>query len=279
MSQPRRCRTPICLATAAAAAGSLGGGIAGVVGLALTFIGMAASPRPALLAYLIAYVFWLGLAIGAVVAGDGEPRQRRALERHRPPARRETAGATIAALHRALHPPAAGREAPLALGRAGRISRRSCSSSLEPQAAVPEPGLLHRPRRRVLRLLDRSSPGCCAPGRSRQDETPRCRLTAQRPLVVAAGAAALRAHLQLRLLRLADVAAAHLVLDASSALYIYAGAFVASLALLCLVMTGVRSSDVAVGGADLRRSPAQPRASCCSPSSPSGRTWRSPSTC
>jgi hypothetical protein len=44
----------------------LGGGVAGGVGLLLTFIGMAISPRPALLAYLVAYVFWLGLALGAV---------------------------------------------------------------------------------------------------------------------------------------------------------------------------------------------------------------------
>jgi hypothetical protein len=44
----------------------LGSAVAGGVGLALTFIGMAISPRPALLAYLIAFVYWLGLAIGAV---------------------------------------------------------------------------------------------------------------------------------------------------------------------------------------------------------------------
>jgi hypothetical protein len=44
----------------------LGSAVAGGVGLVLTFIGMAISPRPALLAYLIAFVYWLGLAIGAV---------------------------------------------------------------------------------------------------------------------------------------------------------------------------------------------------------------------
>jgi hypothetical protein len=44
----------------------LGSAVAGGVGLALTFIGMAISPRPALLAYLIAFVYWLGLAIGSV---------------------------------------------------------------------------------------------------------------------------------------------------------------------------------------------------------------------
>jgi hypothetical protein len=44
----------------------LGGAVAGAAGLLLTFLGMAISPRPALLAYLVAYVFWLGLAIGAV---------------------------------------------------------------------------------------------------------------------------------------------------------------------------------------------------------------------
>jgi hypothetical protein len=44
----------------------LGSAIAGVVGLVLTFMGALANPRAALLAYLIAYVFWLGLAVGAV---------------------------------------------------------------------------------------------------------------------------------------------------------------------------------------------------------------------
>lgn len=44
----------------------LGAAIAGAVGLVLTFIGMAVSPQRALLAYLIAYVFWLGMAIGGV---------------------------------------------------------------------------------------------------------------------------------------------------------------------------------------------------------------------
>jgi len=44
----------------------LGAAVAGIVGLALTFIGMAISPRSALLAYLVAYVFWLGMAIGGV---------------------------------------------------------------------------------------------------------------------------------------------------------------------------------------------------------------------
>ncbi len=44
----------------------MGAAIAGAVGLLLTFIGMAISPQRALLAYLVAYVYWLGLAIGAV---------------------------------------------------------------------------------------------------------------------------------------------------------------------------------------------------------------------
>jgi hypothetical protein len=44
----------------------LGAAVAGVAGLMLTFLGMALSPQKALLAYLIAYVYWLGLAIGAV---------------------------------------------------------------------------------------------------------------------------------------------------------------------------------------------------------------------
>ena len=44
----------------------MGSAVAGAAGLLLTFVGMAISPQPALLAYLIAFVYWLGLAIGAV---------------------------------------------------------------------------------------------------------------------------------------------------------------------------------------------------------------------
>jgi hypothetical protein len=43
-----------------------GAAIAGAVGLLLTLIGAAISPQRAMLAYLIAYVYWLGLAIGAI---------------------------------------------------------------------------------------------------------------------------------------------------------------------------------------------------------------------
>ena len=42
----------------------IGAAIAGAAGLLLTLLGGLASPRPALLAYLIAFVYWLGLAIG-----------------------------------------------------------------------------------------------------------------------------------------------------------------------------------------------------------------------
>jgi len=44
----------------------LAAAVVGVAGIALTLLGMAISPQKALLAYLIAYVYWLGLAIGAV---------------------------------------------------------------------------------------------------------------------------------------------------------------------------------------------------------------------
>jgi hypothetical protein len=43
----------------------LGSAAVGAGGLALTLLGGLFSPRPALLAYLVAYVYWLGLAIGA----------------------------------------------------------------------------------------------------------------------------------------------------------------------------------------------------------------------
>ncbi len=44
----------------------LGSALAGAAGLLLTLLGGLASPREALLAYLIAFVYWLGLSLGAV---------------------------------------------------------------------------------------------------------------------------------------------------------------------------------------------------------------------
>ena len=44
----------------------LGSAVAGVVGLLLTLLGGLANPRAALLAYLVAFTYWLGLAVGAV---------------------------------------------------------------------------------------------------------------------------------------------------------------------------------------------------------------------
>ena len=44
----------------------LGGALAGAAGLLLTLIGGIFAPRPALLAYLVAFVYWLGLAVGAI---------------------------------------------------------------------------------------------------------------------------------------------------------------------------------------------------------------------
>ena len=44
----------------------LGAAIIGVIGLALTLLGGLGQPRQALLAYLVAYVYWLGIAIGGV---------------------------------------------------------------------------------------------------------------------------------------------------------------------------------------------------------------------
>ncbi|HZX95781.1 MAG TPA: hypothetical protein VFE90_14755 [Myxococcales bacterium] len=44
----------------------VGSAVAGAAGLALTFVGAIFSPRPAMLAYLIAFVYWLGLAVGAI---------------------------------------------------------------------------------------------------------------------------------------------------------------------------------------------------------------------
>lgn len=43
----------------------LGGAVVGIAGLALTLLGGLFSPRTALLSYLVAFVYWLGLAVGA----------------------------------------------------------------------------------------------------------------------------------------------------------------------------------------------------------------------
>src|SRR4051812_50037841 len=50
----------------------VGSAVAGAAGLALTFVGAIFSPRPAMLAYLIAFVYWLGLGGGAVTLGVGQ---------------------------------------------------------------------------------------------------------------------------------------------------------------------------------------------------------------
>ncbi|HUJ29127.1 MAG TPA: hypothetical protein VLW85_24065 [Myxococcales bacterium] len=44
----------------------IGAAIAGVVGLLLTLLGGLSQPRQALLAYLVAFVFWLGISIGGI---------------------------------------------------------------------------------------------------------------------------------------------------------------------------------------------------------------------
>lgn len=44
----------------------VGSAVAGAIGLALTLLGGLAQPRQALLAYLVAFVYWLGIAIGGI---------------------------------------------------------------------------------------------------------------------------------------------------------------------------------------------------------------------
>lgn len=45
----------------------LAGAVAGVVGLALTALGFATAPQVTLLSYLVAFMYWLGIALGALV--------------------------------------------------------------------------------------------------------------------------------------------------------------------------------------------------------------------
>src|SRR4051812_49895483 len=74
----------------------VGSAVAGAAGLALTFVGAIFSPRPAMLAYLIAFVYWLGLAGGAVTPVVGQ---------HAPGARRENNGPRLRGTGGAHHPP------------------------------------------------------------------------------------------------------------------------------------------------------------------------------
>ena len=45
----------------------VGGGLGGVVLLALTFLGLASDPRQALFSYLVAFAYWGGIALGALL--------------------------------------------------------------------------------------------------------------------------------------------------------------------------------------------------------------------
>src|SRR4051812_50118215 len=74
----------------------VGSAVAGAAGLALTFVGAIFSPRPAMLAYLIAFVYWLGLAGGAITLGVGN---------HPPGARWEISGPRFRGAAGALIPP------------------------------------------------------------------------------------------------------------------------------------------------------------------------------
>jgi len=76
----------------------------------------------------------------------------------------------------------------------------------------------------------------------RQDETGDLSLTVRNAASVAGGVDAVHPHLHVRCVRLADVAASPPGYSTIFGLYVYAGAFVASLAALALIVTGVRSS-------------------------------------
>lgn len=217
----------------------LGGGVAGAVGLLLTFIGMAISPRPALLAYLVAYLFWLGLAVGAVAL---------VMANHASGARwnvtirrlGETAGATVP-LFVVLF-------VPLLLG----------AKHIFPWVA-PE-----NPTKELRELLEHKRPylnmgffavraavyfGCWTlfawmlrAWSLRQDETADPALTARARWWSPPGI--------LLFVLTFTFASFDWIMSLQPTwfstifgLYVCVGAFVASLALICLVITGVRSSD------------------------------------
>ncbi len=217
----------------------LGSAIAGVVGLALTFVGAAVNPRPALLAYLIAYVFWLGLAVGAVTLVMAN---HSAGARWNVSVRRfsETIGAVMPLFIVLLIPLLLGAKhiwfwvAPHDLPKETMEKLHAKHAYLNMGAFVVRSFLyllVFTFFAWVLRALS-----------VRQDETGDAVLTASMRTYSPVG---------LVLVTLAITFASFDWLMSLQptwystifGLYIYAGAFVASVALLCLVITGVRSSE------------------------------------
>jgi hypothetical protein len=218
--------------------------IAGGVGLALTFIGMAISPRPALLAYLVAYVYWLGLAIGAftlVMANHTAGARWNVVIRRL----NETAGAVIPLFFVLF--------IPLLLGA------RHVWFWVAPHEPVPkEVHELLEHKRSYLNLgffaLRAAIYFACWTFFTwrlriwslRQDETGDPLLTVRMrwwsPLGMVAFIFTFTFASFDWLMSLQPTWYSTIF-----GLYVYAGSFVASMALLCLVITGVRSSEMPLG--------------------------------
>lgn len=217
-----------------------GSAAAGAAGLLLTLLGGLASPGPALHAYLVAYCYWLGLAIGAVSL---------VLANHAAGARWNVTVRRIGESAGAILPLFVLLFAPLLLGA------RHIWFWVAPQPPIGKELadlLAHKSiylnlPSFTLRALVYFTVWCGVAWRLRglslqQDESGDPQLTASSR-------------------RLAAPALVFFVLTVTFAafdwlmslqptwystifgLYVYAGAFVASLALVCLIVTGLRSSD------------------------------------
>ncbi len=112
-------------------------GAVGAAGLALTLVGgILGDPRRALYAYLVAFVYWLGIALGALILLGSLPRREREVAGGAPPVPREVP-ASLPIFVVLFVPIAARDEAALPLGRPGRPRGRA-PPHRRAQAPVPQ---------------------------------------------------------------------------------------------------------------------------------------------
>ena len=144
-------------------------GAVGAAGLGLTALGGLADPRQALASYLVAFVYWLGIALGALILlgafHASKARWPVVLRRFL-----ETIPLTLPLFAVLFVPIALGLRPHLHLGRPGRRHRRAAPRH-RAQAPLPERAVLPGPGRRLLRGLDRG--GHAAAPLERPARTPR----------------------------------------------------------------------------------------------------------
>ncbi len=222
----------------------LGGLAGGVAGLLLTLLGGLAAPRPALLAYLVAFVYWLGLAVGTttlVLANHAAGARWNVTIRRLG----ESIGATI--------PLFALLFIPLLLGASHIwfwVAPDTTASKELLQLLAQKRSYLNLPSF-ALRAVVYFIIWCGVAWRLRalslrQDESGDPALTLAQRRLAAPG-------LIFFILAMTFASFDWLMslqptwYSTIFGLYIHAGAFVCSLALICLIVTGLRSSDAPWG--------------------------------